>query len=219
MRSGSLIAIEGLDGAGLTTQANRLVEYFNANAHRAIYTSQPSEGPVGQLLRRLLAGDPEVAHPGATRMLSLLFAADRVDHRHSVVDPALASGTTVVSDRWYHSSYAYQRTGLDRDWIRTLNVHTRAPDLTIYLQVRPEIAIQRRAAAGRPKEYFHDLATQREVELGYRATIEELKQDAERLEVIDGELSEDEVFAAVLAVLDAPERRSVPRITAQLKPQ
>jgi dTMP kinase len=210
MRPGSLIAIEGLDGAGLTEQAKRLVDHLNAAGHRAILTSEPSDGPFGQLLRRLLSGDAPLTRDGSLRALSLLFAADRVDHRHRVVEPALASGATVVSDRWYHSSYAYQRTGVDRDWIRTLNAHARVPDLTIFLSVRPEIATRRREAAGRPREFFHDLGTQQQVEAGYRATIEELRREAERIEIVDGEQAADDVFAAIMRIVDAGERRSAP---------
>jgi dTMP kinase len=205
MRRGSLIAIEGLDGSGLTTQARRVVDELERRGHRALLTAEPSDGPVGQLARRLLAGEPALMPAGALRTFSLLFAADRVDHFHRVVEPALANGTTVVSERWYHSSYAYQRTGVDRDWIRTLNQHARVPDVTIFLQVAPELARARRDAAGRVPEFFHDLATQHEVAAGYRATIDELRAEGERIEIVDGEQPEDAVFAAVIGVLGLTE--------------
>lgn len=206
LRPGSLIAIEGLDGAGLTTQARRLVEHLNAHGHAAIYTDEPSRGPIGQLVRGLLAQPGALAHPGALRTYSLVFAADRVDHFHRVVAPALAAGTTVVSDRWYHSSLAYQRTGVERDWIMALNRHARTPDLTIFLEVAPETGARRRAAAARAAEYFHDPQRQREVAAGYRATLAELRAGGERIEVVDGEPPEDEVAAEVLRALGARRR-------------
>ena len=96
------------------------------------------------------------------------------------VEPQLAAGAIVVSDRWYHSSLAYQGTGADRDWIATLNARARRPDLTMFLQVRPEVAAQRRVAAGRVQELFEDLQMQQEVDAGYKATIAELVAAGER---------------------------------------
>jgi dTMP kinase len=131
----------------------------------------------------------------------LLFAADRLDHMQREVEPKLAAGVTVISDRWYHSSLAYQGTGADRDWIAMLNARARRPDLTIFLQVRPEVAAKRRAAARRKEELFEDLRMQQEVDAGYRATIAELQAAGERIETIDGEQAEDKVFAAILALV------------------
>src|SRR5207248_2344223 len=128
----------------------------------------------------------------------LLFAADRLDHLQREVEPGLAAGATVISDRWYHSSLAYQGTGADRDWIAQLNSRARRPDVTVFLKVRPEIAAQRRIAAGRAQELFEDLQMQQDVDAGYRATIAELIAAGETIEMIDGELSEDQVFAEVL---------------------
>jgi len=125
--AGRLIVIEGLDGAGTTTQARRLVEHLNAKGTRAHLTREPSDGPVGRLIREMLVGSHAI--PGATisqGTFGLLFAADRLDHMQREVEPALAAGKLVVSDRWYHSSLAYQGTGADRDWIATLNARSSA---------------------------------------------------------------------------------------------
>ena len=128
----------------------------------------------------------------------LLFAADRLDHLQREVEPKLRAGVTVVSDRWYHSSLAYQGTGADRDWIALLNARARKPDITLFLKVRPEVAAKRRAAARRTEELFEDLRMQQEVAAGYDATIAELKAQGERIDILDGEQTEDEVFAAIL---------------------
>jgi dTMP kinase len=130
-----------------------------------------------------------------------LFAADRLDHLQREVEPQLAAGNTVISDRWYHSSLAYQGTGADRDWIATLNARARTPDLTIFLAVRPEVAAQRRVAAGRVQELFEDLQMQHDVDAGYRATITELTAEGERIEIIDGELPQDAVFQAIVSLV------------------
>lgn len=197
-----LIVLEGLDGAGTTTQARRLVEHLTSRGGKAHVTREPSDGPIGQLIRQMLTGGHAI--PGqsiAQSTFGLLFAADRLDHLQREVEPKLAAGVTVVSDRWYHSSLAYQGTGADRDWITMLNARAKRPDLTIFLQVRPEVAAARRAAAGRVQELFEDLRMQEEVAAGYKATISELAAQGERIEVIDGEASQDAVFAAIVALV------------------
>jgi dTMP kinase len=200
--TGRLIVIEGLDGAGTTTQVRRVVEHLTAQGTPAHGTREPSDGPVGRLIREMLTGghaiDGEKLSQGT---FGLLFAADRLDHMQREVEPKLAAGVTVISDRWYHSSLAYQGTGADRDWIAMLNARARRPDLTVFLEVRPEVAAQRRAAARRKEELFEDLRMQQEVDAGYKATIAELQAAGERIEIIDGEQSEDQVFAAILRLI------------------
>jgi dTMP kinase len=198
---GSLVAIEGIDGSGISTQARALVDYLTRHDHPAMMTAEPSSGAVGQLLRKLLAPGAMAPSSSSLRILALLFAADRLDHFQRVVAPALAKGTTVISDRWYHSSLAYQRTAIDRDWIMALHRHTRAPDVTVFLAVKPETGIARRAAIGRRQEYFHDVVIQREVVNGYRATIAELRSEGERIEVVDGEPDVQTVTAEVVRAL------------------
>jgi len=201
---GRLIVLEGLDGAGTTTQARRLVDDLAAAGRAAHLTREPSDGPIGRLLREMLTGGHAIADaPLSQGTFGLLFAADRLDHLQREVEPALAAGAIVVSDRWYHSSLAYQGTGADRDWIATLNARARRPELTIFLRVRPEVAAKRRADAKRRAELFEDLEMQREVDAGYQATIAELQAAGERIEIVDGEAAEDAVFAAVRRLVDA----------------
>ncbi len=199
-----LIVLEGLDGAGTTTQARRLADHLNTHGHAAHVTREPSDGPIGVLIRQMLTGGHAI--PGQALSQStfgLLFAADRLDHLQREVEPRLAAGITVISDRWYHSSLAYQGTGADRDWIAALNARARRPDLTLFLEVRAEVAAARRAAAGRVQELFEDIRMQEEVAAGYRATNAELLAQGERIETLDGEATQDEVFAQILAHVGA----------------
>jgi dTMP kinase len=200
---GRLIVLEGLDGAGTTTQARRLVEHLLARGDRAHLTREPSDGPIGRLIREMLTGGHSI--PGqdiAQSTFGLLFAADRLDHIQREVQPQLDEGAIVVSDRWYHSSLAYQGTGAERDWIAMLNGRARRPDLTIFLKVRPEVAAKRRIAAGRTQELFEVEQMQREVDAGYRATIAELIAAGERIETIDGEQSADAVFERIVTLVE-----------------
>jgi dTMP kinase len=188
-----LIVLEGIDGAGTTTQAARLVDHLRASGREAHLTREPSDGPVGRLLREMLAGRHA---PVDSITMSLLFAADRADHLQREVEPALARGAIVVSDRWYHSSLAYQGADEDRLWIEILNERARRPDLTILLDVTPEIAAARRKADARPDELYDALDMQRRVARGYREVAERLSK-RERIVTIDGSRPLDEVTADV----------------------
>lgn len=196
MATGRLIAIEGIDGAGTTTQARRLVDWLKASGLRAHLTREPSDGPVGRLLREILAGEHA---PTDATTLSLLFAADRADHLQREVEPAIADGQVVVSDRWYHSSLAYQGAEEERAWILELNRRARRPDMTIILDVDAEVAAGRRAADGRTEEIFDGLEVQKRVAAGYREVAAALG-DSERIELIDGHADPDEVARRIQAL-------------------
>jgi dTMP kinase len=199
-----LVVLEGLDGAGTTTQARRLVDSLTVRGKPAHLTREPSDGPVGRLLREMLVGKHAPAGGGSITQdtFSLLFAADRMDHLQREVEPELVRGSLVVSDRWYHSSLAYQGTGAERAWIRELNRRARRPELTILLRVRPEVAAERRLAAGRTQELFEDLAMQRKVAAGYDAVVDELRVAGERIEVLDGEQPLDAIATQIAALVE-----------------
>ncbi|MGZ6028562.1 MAG: dTMP kinase [Myxococcaceae bacterium] len=136
---GRVIVLEGIDGSGTTTQTARLVASLRAAGHVVLGTREPSEGPMGLLLRqaltRRLVGISD-------RVLALLFAADRLDHLASLVEPALAEGKVVVSDRYVLSSLAYQGMRLPLAWVEALNAAARPADLTLYLDVENVTAHQ-----------------------------------------------------------------------------
>jgi len=201
---GILIVLEGIDGAGTTTQARLLAAELEARGVSVHLTREPSDGPVGRLLREILAGRHA---PTDATTLALLFAADRADHIQREVEPALAAGRTVISDRWYHSSLAYQGTSEDRAWIAELNRRALRPDLTVFLRVAPEVAAARRAAARSADELFDAPAVQRQVALGYLQVMVDLAP-AERIEIVDGEEPVDRVAVACLRLaISALERR------------
>jgi len=189
-----LIVLEGIDGAGTTTQTARLGQALALRGHRVHTTREPSVGPVGRLLRAMLCG-AEPASDATT--MALLFAADRADHLFREVEPALARGEIVISDRWYHSSLAYQGDGEERAWIRVLNGRARRPDLTILLEVDPEIAARRRAADRRPEELYDAIETQVRIARGYREVVAELSA-TERIVTLDGAKDLDSVAAEIL---------------------
>jgi dTMP kinase len=141
-RSAPFIVLEGIDGAGTTTQTRRVVEALRARNIPTLETREPSDGPVGMLLRQMLKGRVvAAAGTGAPgwQQLGLLFAADRLDHLEADVQPALAGGRWVLCDRYDYSSIAYQSAAAGSaeaiPWLRELNRHAPRPDLTIVLDV------------------------------------------------------------------------------------
>jgi dTMP kinase len=193
------IVLEGIDGAGTTTQTTRLVAALHERGLDAHATREPSTGPVGRLLREMLAGQHQ---PVDATTLGLLFAADRADHLQREIEPALARGAIVVSDRYYHSSLAYQGDGEAFSWVEMLNQKARRPDATFFLEVPVENAAARRAADGRPEELFDRIETQRKVADGYRRAVARLSE-RERIVVLDGTRGLDELARELLQrVLD-----------------
>ena len=163
--AGRFIVLEGIDGSGTTTQAQRLVAALQQQGRPALFTCEPSSGPIGQQLRQLLGASGDEASR-AWDTLALLFAADRLDHVAREIRPALAAGRIVVCDRYDLSSYAYQSAtalpGTDPlPWIRALNQRAPRPDLTLVFDVDPDIAEQRRIARGLPAELFERRDLQR----------------------------------------------------------
>jgi dTMP kinase len=114
---GLFVVLEGLDGAGTTTQCTALAERLRQAGPEVLTTREPSDGPIGTQIRQALAGRlslPDRLAPLTAPTLALLFAADRVDHAAAEVEPALARGAVVLCDRDLLGSLAYQTADLLR---------------------------------------------------------------------------------------------------------
>lgn len=211
MREGLFVVLEGIDGAGTTTQVARLVASLRARGIGALGTREPSDGPIGTQIRQILTGRLVVrspaggAAPPGWPTLALLFAADRVDHLESEIVPNLRDGVIVVSDRYDHSSVAYQGAATDDPaivaWIRAINGRARRPDLTIVLDVPADVALERRRRrAGRAELYEVD-------ELQCRLAAYYARIDAHFPEDtvlhLDGARDADAVAADILAAVEA----------------
>lgn len=208
--AGRFIVIEGIDGAGTTTQAQALVATFERQGHPARFTHEPSALPIGRLLRQFLAGDAGAQRPGWDGM-ALLFAADRLDHVAREVEPWLAQGISVVCDRYVLSTLAYQSaTAGDEQaalpWLRAINERARRPDLTLVFDVDPAVAEARRAARGGEPELFERRELQRRLAAIYAEAEQLVPHDL--LIHVDAGGTLVEVEARVLAALE----RALPHI-------
>lgn len=197
---GKFIVLEGVDGAGTTTQAERLATALRAEGHPVLTTREPSDGPVGTMIRQALTG--RLSLPGgaplAPETLALLYAADRTDHLKARVLPALEAGMVVISDRYMLSSLAYQGAVLPMAWVEQVNGYAVAPDLTLFLHVSPETAAQRRQARGGAKELFEEDELQRRIAAQYEEAIHG-RWGEEKIVRVDGEMPVAAVAEAVLA--------------------
>lgn len=195
------IAIEGLDGAGTTTQAALLADALRRAEHRVHETREPSDGPIGvtirqALKRRLVTRTGERLDPSA---IALLFAADRVDHLHDEVGPALSSGHIVITDRYVHSSVAYQGSECDVEWVLEINSRARAADLVIFLETPVEECLRRIDARGE-RDLFEKKSFLEEVVRRYEIAFDRRPAPVVR---IDGTLTVEQVHRGIAdAVLE-----------------
>jgi dTMP kinase len=209
MIEGLFIAIEGIDGAGTTTQAHKLHDALRAKGLPVHQTREPSDGPVGVLIRQILSG--RVVVPGVSGVrppdwttMALLFAADRVDHVDAEIVPNLMDGVTVISDRYDYSSVAYQSLTSEGgdgtiEWVRTINGQARRPDLTIVLDVPPEIAATRRKQRARAPELYEDDELQARLASFYGDIEKHFPKDT--IVHVDGSGPLEAVSAAVLSAV------------------
>lgn len=210
MNAGRLIVLEGVDGAGTTTHTRLLARNLRDRKVPVHATQQPSGGPIGSLLRqtlsgRMVSGLGSAGGPPAWNAMALMFAADRLDHQETEITPNLREGLTVLCDRYDHSSVVYQSitAGGGPDvvaWIRAINRFARRPDLTLVLDVPPEVAAERRKIR-RGADIFDDADFQRDINALYRS-LERFFPD-EHIEHVNADRHVEEVATDILARVEA----------------
>jgi len=192
---GKLIVFEGIDGSGISTQTEKLKNFLaQAYGIKAILAKEPSEGPIGAMVRQILSGRISGIDSNS---LALLFAADRVDHNANKIIPALAKGDFVICDRYLWSSLAYQGRENDLTWIQEINRYARKPDMTIFIKVRPETSLQRITASRFKTEIFEKQDILQQVLDNYIKLFSQWQELGEPVVQIDGEKDPDWVAQQV----------------------
>lgn len=201
---GYFISMEGGDGSGKSTQMERMQAYLAARGVETLITREPGGTPVAEKIRELIL-DPENAALTA-RAEMLLYAASRAQHLEEKILPALASGVTVVTDRFADSSIAYQGYGRGLGGIvaevNRIATGGREPDLTIFLDISPERGMTRKKQEEnhkldrleQEKAAFHERV--------YRGYLALATEKSGRICVIDADRPPDEVFAEIKGKLD-----------------
>jgi dTMP kinase len=215
---GRFVVLEGIDGSGTTTHSKRLAKTLRKRGETVVLTCEPTNGPIGSLIRqvlqnRVVVADSTGGRPFAWSTMALLFAADRIDHLDSVVMPALTQGHTVISDRYYLSSLAYQSaTSPHGDsvtpWLRSINGLAVRPDLTLVLNIDAATAAERRNVRGHAEEIFERQSLQEQLVEIYQRAGDLLPEDP--IVHIDSSRSLEEVGAEILEVVTAAFREGAP---------
>jgi len=186
------IALEGIDGSGKSTQTKLLGEQLTRQGHKVYTTFEPTDSPIGSLIRNILKGRLKADH----RTIGGLFVADRLDHLLNDVNgivKKLEDGFTVITDRYCFSSYAYQGTHMDMDWViqaNSMSAGILRPDVNIFIDVAPEISMQRLYSNRNIIELYENLENLKLVRAKYLEAFEKLKSE-ENIFTVDGNRSPD----------------------------
>jgi len=192
--TGLLIAFEGLDGSGLSTQANLLRNYLVNRGKAVILTKEQTDGSIGGLIKSSLRDEFKTS-PLA---LQLLFAADRAHHLATEIEPALKEGKTVICDRYILSSLAFGSLGIDLEFMKEMNSKFREPDLTFIIDTEPKECLERIKASRFHLELFED----EEKFIEIRKNFLLIKEIFPNIHVINGNRKIEEVFDDIKNIVD-----------------
>lgn len=196
---GKFIVFEGIDGAGKTTQIGLLEQYLKTKGIPAVTTAEPTDLPEGKLLRRALAGE----FPTTPSELAALFTADRIAHN---LDPEkgirrmLEDGKTVLSDRYYYSTLAYQGALTDRDWAMSLNLSCPdilRPDLCIFLDLTPKESMERIARGRTTREIFETEEQLTRIRESFRSVFDRLVPLGENIAILHASGTPEEIAGLI----------------------
>ena len=199
------IVFDGMDGTGKTTQMRLLSQRLNALGIETVLTAEPSQSPDGRALRRALSGQ----EPANNSRLATLFLLDRIGH-NAEIEGLMAEGKTVISDRYYYASMAYQGQGDQFKWVADMNLHCphiRRPDGAILLDMNPEDSMAR-IRAGRTAdelEIYETVAQQEKIRARFARVTEYLK-DRDLIITVDAAGTIEEVAERVWAAYEAIRR-------------
>lgn len=202
---GYFITFEGPDGAGKTTVINEVVKALQAQTSREILvTREPGGSKIAESIRDIILDPANTEMDDKTE--ALLYAASRAQHVSEIINPALAAGRIVISDRFVDSSLAYQGKGrgLGIDEVAQINAFATGhlePQLTVFLDIEPEIGLKRisKERAGqedrleREKLAFHQLV--------YRGYQEVVKAHPDRIKVVDARQDLSQVVKASVKMI------------------
>ena len=201
MTQANFVSFEGIDGCGKSTQAKLLNQHFVDQGKDVIFSREPGGSPGAETIRALLLTGNTDKWSAETELL--LFTAARRDHLETTIEPALASGKMVICDRFADSTRVYQ--GATRGDLRSKVdlLHTtmigREPDITIIIDVEPEVALKRGLARNSGEDRFEDfgLEFQENLRHGFLKLAEEYPF---RCHLVDGNRPTEEVFTDVLVL-------------------
>lgn len=200
------IAFEGIDGSGKSSQIRLLRDRFMEKNQQVYLTCEPSNGPIGTMIREIFSGKMEGDH----HTIAGLFVADRLHHLLNKTDGILtkmSAGNHVLTDRYVFSSYAYQGAHVDLEWVIAANSESQRilqPDLHIFLDVPVDTALSRLVKRREQLEIFETRENLEKVYNMYKTILDRFRNDQNIL-IVDGTLSleeiAEEIWAKVITLL------------------
>jgi len=191
---GKFIVFEGIDKSGKHTQARMLLEHLKNKGIPAIYTEEPSpDNPMGRLIKEWLDGKFEISSDEA---IALLYTADRFEHLKKTILPVLENGVNIICDRYFYSTIAYESAifGVDPTWIKKLHEKMRKPDVVIFIDIEPEVSLQRKRA--RPHDRLEKVELLTKVRDAYKGMAKD-----EGFFVVNGDRAKEAIFEDVKKIV------------------
>ncbi len=192
---GKLIVFEGLDGAGVTTQATLLRNYFMNKGKDTILTKEPTDGLIGGLIKSSLRSEWKTD----PMTLQLLFTSDRSHHLTTEIDPALKQDKIVICDRYILSSLVFGSIHTSLDVLKQLNVHFRKPNITIVVDTNPRVCMERIKKARHHVELFEEEQKLEQIRRNYMA----LKNYFSETYIIDGNRPAEAIAEEIRRLVDS----------------
>lgn len=199
MNKGKFIVFEGIDGAGKTTQIQLLAKRLREKGIDVDVSAEPTTNESGKALRRALSGQEKKSYCE----MAAMFVLDRIGHNAQIRE-LVDSGKTVISDRYYYSSLAYQGKATDYAWVRAMNIdcpEIRRPDVCIYLDLTPEESLKRISNGRESVEIYENLEKLTEVRASFYYAIEDLRKDGEQIFIVDASRSLEEISDEIFNIV------------------
>lgn len=191
MKKGRFIVFEGIDGCGKSTQVEKLNNFFKKKGIKSVKTREHQRKGVGLFIEDVLNKKKTIDHLA----LEICFVADRCDHTANFIKPELKKDKIVICDRYYWSTVAYSSNNC-REWMLTLNKKIGIkPDLVIFIDTSPKIAIERIGKGRNSKTIFEKQKSLERIRKNYLWLV---KNDKIKSIVIDGNLKVEEIHEQIL---------------------
>ncbi|MEM5874376.1 MAG: dTMP kinase [Candidatus Aenigmatarchaeota archaeon] len=185
------IVLEGIDGAGKSTQCKLLYDYLTKKNEKVFLTKEPTYGIIGKFLRKVLEKKYELSNLS----IQLLMMADRSEHVKEIKEK-LKSGYWVLCDRYFFSTIAYGSVEDDKYYKELLEINLKLfplPDYLIFIKIKPEVSIER--IKGKKRKLFEELEFLKKVEEKYEKILKERKIIKKvKMIIVNGEKNKEEVF-------------------------
>lgn len=195
---GKFIAFEGIDGSGKSTQIEYLTEKLKKENIYYYTTMEPTDSPIGSLIHQIMTGRVKTDN----KVIAALFVADRLDHLLNDLNGLKAKideGITVISDRYYFSSYAYHSVDMPMEWVIQANDQCKQilkPTATVFIDVDPDTAIERIAKNRFHQELFEKKSRLVKVREKYFESFKKEKSE-ENIIIVDGNRSQEEIATEI----------------------